>query len=129
MSAQRIESFVTPERYLALEHAASFKSEYISGEMIAMAGASEAHEIIAINLAREISTALRGAPCRPLGNNMKVRVRQANYLYPDLTVTCGERQYADNERPEVLLNPTAVFEISAPNVIFTSRFLRYSTTY
>jgi Uma2 family endonuclease len=111
MSALRLQPFVTPEEYLALERAADFKSEYFSGEMVAMSGASHRHETIAVNLTAEIRNALRGKPCKPKGSNLRVRVRRTNYLYPDLTVICGEPQFADNEYLDTLLNPTAIFEI------------------
>lgn len=115
MSAQRIESFVSPEEYLALERAADFKSEYFAGEIVAMAGASYRHETIAVNITREMSNSLRRKPCQPKGNNLRVRVRNANYLYPDLTVVCGAPRFADGEYVDTILNPTVVVEILSPS--------------
>ena len=40
----------TPETYLAHERTAATKSEYLAGEIFAMAGASEAHNLIVTNL-------------------------------------------------------------------------------
>jgi Uma2 family endonuclease len=40
----------TPEEYLARERSASFKSEYISGEIFAMAGGSPEHNMIAMDV-------------------------------------------------------------------------------
>jgi Uma2 family endonuclease len=111
MAAEKIQSHITPDEYLVLERGADLRSEYISGEMIAMSGASERHEILVANLTGQIYAALRGKPCGPRGSNLRVRVRSANYLYPDLTVVCGESQFADGEYLDTLLNPTAVFEI------------------
>ncbi|KXK57227.1 MAG: hypothetical protein UZ07_CHB004000812 [Chlorobi bacterium OLB7] len=42
--------YLTEEEYLAIERAAQWKSEYYQGEMFAMAGGSEAHSLIAMNL-------------------------------------------------------------------------------
>ena len=36
------------------------------------------------------------------------------YTYPDVTVVCGERQFADGRR-DVLLNPTLVVEVLSPS--------------
>ena len=125
MSAQPVQPFVTPEEYLAREREADFKSEYISGEMVAMSGASNRHETIVVNLTRELSNALRGAPCKPKGGNLRVRVRSANYLYPDLTVVCGEPRFADREHLDTLLNPTAIFEILSESTEFKDRGIKW----
>ncbi|BDI28502.1 hypothetical protein CCAX7_005530 [Capsulimonas corticalis] len=90
---------------------ADFKSEYIAGEVLAMSGASGRHETIVVNLTRDLSNALRRKPCKPKGGNLRVRVRSANFLYPDLTVVCGEPNYADGEYLDTLLNPSVIFEI------------------
>jgi Uma2 family endonuclease len=45
----------TAEEYLALERAAQYKSEFYAGEIFAMAGASEQHNLIVANLVRELS--------------------------------------------------------------------------
>ena len=44
----------TPEQYLEIDRAAEFKSEYLAGEIVAMAGASENHNIITVNLTAEL---------------------------------------------------------------------------
>ena len=40
MSSLAAENYITPEEYLALEREATFKSEYLYGEIFAMSGAS-----------------------------------------------------------------------------------------
>jgi Uma2 family endonuclease len=57
----------TPEEYLALERKADRKSEYVHGQVIAMAGASRIHNLIAGNFYREASQQLRGRPCEAHG--------------------------------------------------------------
>ncbi len=64
----------TPEQYLALERQANYKSEYINGRIIAMAGASRWHNLIASNLCREVSQQLRGRPCEAYISDMRVRL-------------------------------------------------------
>jgi len=53
MSAQAPPAYITPEEYLALEREAEYKSEYFDGEIFAMAGASEAHNLISGNFFAE----------------------------------------------------------------------------
>ena len=105
----------TPEEYLALDREAEFKSEYHAGEIFAMAGASENHDMIAVNVLTELRAQLRGGPCRPFSADMRVQIPEADrYTYPDVTVVCGERQFADGRR-DVLLNPTLVVEVLSPS--------------
>jgi Uma2 family endonuclease len=54
----------TPEEYLALERQAEYKSEYIGGEIFAMAGASRAHNRSTFNVAGALFNQLRGTPAR-----------------------------------------------------------------
>ena len=44
---------------------------------------------------------------------MKVRATEELYVYPDITVVCGERQFDDDEK-DVLLNPTLIVEVLSP---------------
>ena len=125
MSAQRIESFATPEEYLALERAADFKSEYYAGEIVAMSGASFRHERIVVNLAATVHRILRGKPCQPNGGNLRVRVRRTNFVYPDLTVVCGEPRFADSEHLDTILNPTVIFEILSPSTEANDRGIKW----
>jgi Uma2 family endonuclease len=104
----------TPEEYLAIDRQAPFKSEYHAGEIFAMAGASEEHNIITINLTVALASQLRGGPCRPFAADMRVRVGPADlYAYPDVVVVCGERRFADEQR-DVLLNPSVIVEVLSP---------------
>jgi Uma2 family endonuclease len=105
----------TPEEYLAIDRQAPFKSEYRAGEIFAMAGASEEHNIITVNVTVTLGSQLRGGPCRPFAADMRVRVGPADlYAYPDVVVVCGERRFADEQR-DVLLNPTVIIEVLSPS--------------
>ena len=45
----------TPVEYLALERAAQTRSEYLDGEIFAMAGASRRHNLICLNVSSRLS--------------------------------------------------------------------------
>ena len=103
--------YLSPEEYLAIERRAEYKSEYVDGVMYAMAGGSERHNLIAGNLITELNIQLRAAPCRVYPSDLKVRVPNSKrFFYPDVSVVCGETQFADDER-DVVLNPILVVEV------------------
>jgi len=107
--------YFTPEEYLALEREAEYKSEYFAGEIFAMAGATRRHNLIGVNLGRELSLRLRDEPCETYVGDMRVQVEATGlYTYPDVVVVCGEPQFADAAE-DTLLNPTLIVEILSPS--------------
>lgn len=108
-------TLLTPEQYLELERNAEFKSEYFQGEMFAMAGAKEVHNLIIWNLARDLGQQLRQRPCRAYLADMRVRVNATDlYTYPDVVVVCGGPQFLDDQR-DTLLNPNLIVEVLSPS--------------
>jgi Uma2 family endonuclease len=104
-------TLLTEEEYLALERGAEFRSEYLAGEMFAMAGASRRHNRIVTNLVFALEGQLRARPCNVYSNDMRVKVQGTGlFTYPDVVVTCGEEQFADGEN-DVLLNPLVLIEV------------------
>jgi Uma2 family endonuclease len=118
----------TPEEYLELERKAEFKSEYLDGQIYAMAGASSAHCVITPNLTSELVPQLRGTPCQVFSSDMKVRTSYKGlYSYPDLSLVCGEPIFHDDKQ-EVITNPKVIFEILSPSTEAFDRgakFFRY----
>ncbi len=108
-------TFLTSEQYLEIERKAEFKSEYYQGEMFAMAGAKEGHNLVVANLISELHQQLRPRPCRVYPSDMRVRISPSGlYTYPDVTVVCGEPQFVDQER-DTLLNPNLIVEVLSPS--------------
>jgi Uma2 family endonuclease len=108
-------TFLTPEQYLEIEREAKYKSEYYQGEMFAMAGAGEAHNVLVTNLVTGLNNQLRSRPCRVYPSDMRVRVSATGlYTYPDVVVICGERRFLD-ERRDTLLNPSLLVEVLSPS--------------
>ena len=111
----------TPEEYLLLERSALEKSEYYDGEIFAMAGALEAHNIVAANALATLLPLLRSRGCQTFGSDMKVGVTpQGPFFYPDVMVACGARKFLNGPR-DTLLNPTIVVEVLSKS---TQRFDR-----
>src|SRR5579862_4545345 len=104
------DSPVSVEEYLAGEPLSEIKHEYLGGTIYAMAGASEAHNIIAANLLAALVYRLRGKPCRAFGADMKVRLNplgETYFYYPDAIIVCDPTDAGRNWRER----PAALFEI------------------
>lgn len=124
--AQRQRRLFTPEEYLTLERAADCKSEYLDGEIYAMAGGGPEHNTITVNLAREVSAKLKGTSCQAFSSDMKVRSKTMSlFAYPDLTVVCGEPRFHD-ERQDVLTNPKVIFEVLSSTTEAYDRGLKFA---
>lgn len=118
---------LTPKEYLAIERAASFKSEFYHGEMFprgepkAMAGARYIHNRVLANLTGLLFGQLQGSPCFVLPSDMRVKVPSSNdYFYPDLIVVCSKPQFEDNVF-DTLLYPQVILEVLSET---TERFDR-----
>jgi Uma2 family endonuclease len=101
----------TPEEYLALERGAEGKSEYYGGEIFAMGGASERHNLITGNILVALHIQFRGRPCKVYSSDMRVKVNSTGlYTYPDVVALCGQSRF-DDEQKDTLLNPTLIIEV------------------
>lgn len=108
-------TILTPEEYLERERRAEYKSEFYSGEIFAMSGASRKHNRIAVRLTMLIAQHLSGKKCEPFNSDMRVLVQPSGlYTYPDLSVACEEPRFAD-ENADTLTNPTLLVEILSPS--------------
>lgn len=102
---------VTAEEYLVFERTAKDKHEFIGGKIVAMAGATDRHNVIASNVFLEIGIQLKKTSCRVFASDMRVNAKRGNYFYPDIVVTCGERKFEDVKKKDVLLNPKVILEV------------------
>ena len=110
MYAKR-QQWISPEEYLEMERQAEIKSEYIAGEIFAMAGASRSHNLIVRNISRGLDPQREGQACEVYTNDMRVEVDPTGlYTYPDAVVVCGQPQFKDANE-DILLNPTVIMEV------------------
>lgn len=101
----------TPEEYLTLERDAPTKSEYLCGDIYAMAGGTPEHNILSANVIGELHARLRGRPCRVYTSDQRVRTTpEGLFAYPDVTVGCGKPIYHD-DKGDVLTNPIVLVEV------------------
>src|SRR5213594_1853290 len=102
---------LTPQEYLALERAAEIKSEFVDGEMFAMAGGTRQHSRIKVKLIGALERRLSGSSCQVFDSDMRVKVEATGlYTYPDVHVACENLQFED-EREDTLLNPKIIVEV------------------
>ena len=112
MATTAAPTHLTPETYLELERKAITKNEYVNGEIIAMAGASFAHNFITLDTTIYLSRQLTDGDCEVTSTgDLRVKVSQTvSYFYPDIVVVCGEPQAEDNTF-DTLVNPTLIVEV------------------
>ena len=116
MSALPIEQIWTADEYLAWESEQSTKFELIDNYIVAMSGASRAHNIITVNITASLYFQLRKKPCEVYQADMRVQAeRESSYTYPDVVVVCGEPKFCHDTNPETLQNPTLIFEALSPS--------------
>ena len=101
----------SPQEYLALERKATDKSEYFNGEIFAVSGAGEEHNLIVMNIAASLHNQFRGRPCKVYANDMRIKVSPTGlYTYPDVVAVCEDAQLEDAHL-DTLLNPTVLIEV------------------
>lgn len=110
MAMNPVKRFWTVEEYLAYELETGTRYEFINGEIYAMAGGSDNHSTISLNVGAELRAQLRNSPCRPFNSDMKLKITDIVYVYPDVSVVCGEAKFTDSKR-SMLLNPRLIVEV------------------
>jgi Uma2 family endonuclease len=111
MSQAHVHSPVDEADYLRLEETAICKHELVGGEIYAMAGASERHNRIALNIAFHLRSATRGKSCRAFMADMKLRLAGGTtYYYPDAMLVCD----AADDHPIYKQSPCFVAEVLSP---------------
>ena len=106
---------LTEAEYLAFERAAEIRHEFHGGDIFAMSGATESHNLVAGNLFGELYLLLRGERCRPYTHDMRVKAAESKtYMYPDIVVACPPVEFLDDKR-DTLLNPQVVIEVLSPS--------------
>lgn len=123
-------------QYLEFERHAEIRHEYLDGHIYAMAGESDEHGDISVNLTITLGAQLKGTNCRARTKNTKVRSGpfpflkrslKGLYSYPDLLVICGDPQHLDEHR-DVIINPKVIIEVlsdSTEDFDRKEKFARY----
>lgn len=102
--------YITVNAYFALEAASEIRYEYDDGQVVAMAGASRSHNRICTNGSASLHGQLRRR-CDVYQSDMRVRVSETRYVYPDVVAVCGERRFVTMGGLDTLTNPTLIVEV------------------
>ncbi|MBW4657393.1 MAG: Uma2 family endonuclease [Drouetiella hepatica Uher 2000/2452] len=109
MIASPQQPYFTPEEYLHLEENSPIKHEYRDGQVYDMAGASDEHVTISLNLAAFLRSHVRGTGYRVYIADMKARIESIDrFYYPDILVTCDRR---DQETSTYKRFPCLIIEV------------------
>lgn len=107
------QDYLSIEDYLAGERDVDTKSEYVDGQVYAMAGASETHNTISASLFLAIGNHIPD-DCYAWQSDMKVvgenKGKHFSY-YPDVMVACGENEGDQYFRT----NPLLIAEVLSPS--------------
>ncbi|MFM2302606.1 MAG: hypothetical protein RLZZ135_9 [Cyanobacteriota bacterium] len=99
----------TPEEYFAWEEQQLEKHEFIGGEVYAMSGGTVNHSQIGVNVVSLLNSHLRGSGCKTLNSDCRVNiVNSTDYTYPDVSVTCDDR---DKNTTKYITYPCLIIEV------------------
>ncbi|MBS9783014.1 MAG: Uma2 family endonuclease [Pasteurella sp.] len=102
--------YISPAEYFAIEEDSKERLELIDGQIYAMTGATGHHNTIVVNVSGILWHFLKGKPCRPFAENMKVKIDN-NFVYPDVVVDCGFNE----DNPLYAGKPTLIIEVLSPS--------------
>lgn len=119
-----LQNHLSIEQYLQWEEQQEEKHEYVNGMIYAMAGAAENHVSITANFTAIILTHLRGNQCKVLSSDMKVNIAVKNiYYYPDILVTCDER---DRQSKKHKSYPCVIIEVLSNSTEAKDRGVKFA---
>lgn len=106
---------LTIEEYLEFERDSEQKHEYYKGEIFAMAGASNRHNLLFSNIYGELAYRLKGKTCRPFGSDLRVHIPENTlFTYPDISIIC--RDIVSEEKSyDTFTEPSVIIEILSPS--------------
>lgn len=111
MSVPRKLQRLSVTEYLEAEKDSAVRHEFIDGQIYAMAGASDRHNRVSINMTNRLDDHLGDGPCEVFMADMKVWVSETVFYYPDVVVACdgpgGDAYYRKQ--------PRLIIEVSSPS--------------
>lgn len=104
-------TYYSPEEYLELETTAEYRSEYLDGQIIPMAGGKPNHNKISLNLSSALNYALKKTAYDVFMSDLRLIIPDRSlYTYPDVMVAETPLVFAEN-RQDTITNPVAIAEI------------------
>ncbi len=124
MAAEPHHVMMSVEEYLDfLRNSPDVRYEFIDGQIYMLTGGTTNHSLIAANMIRELGFLLRGGPCRVYTSDMLVQVSENRYVFPDVVVSCDER---DRGVSDMLHYPRLIVEVLSPSTERRDRGKKFS---
>ncbi len=102
---------LTLKEYLQLEQDNDQKYEYYDGHAYAMAGGTDKHNTITMNVSARIHLALLDKKCQIKNNDTKLWIESNNiYYYPDAMVFCEKPEESEHLK-DAFTNPVVIIEV------------------
>ena len=121
-----VTTLISEEEYLRLEDESEERHEYVDGVLRLMAGTTEEHNEIVLNIATYLLPIARAKQCRVRTENVKLRLpfgSKRRYYYPDVTVLCAPR----GEDKRIIENPCFVVEVLSKSTEQVDRIEKLET--
>ena len=100
--------------YVGVESTSSTKHEFLDGEIYAMAGGSEDHSALAIEVLAVLRGAVGDRPCRVHSSDLRIYVESAGLAtFPDGSVVCGPLRKHSPGPDATALNPSVLLEVTS----------------
>lgn len=96
---------ISVEDYLTGENDGTWRHEFVNGLIYAMAGASERHNVIKLNIAGHLNMIVPDR-CRVFDGDMKLRIQhdeEDRFFYPDVFVSCDANRGEQYFRVDAIL--------------------------
>lgn len=115
--------FISEDEYLTGEEASSVRHEYVNGQVYAMAGSTDKHNLISSNANAILNQRLPDR-CEVFIADMKVRIQTQQdllFYYPDVMVSCAEDDRAAYFREK----PCLIIEVLSRSTERQDRFEKF----
>jgi Uma2 family endonuclease len=100
--------------YVAIEQTSSTKHEFYDGEIYAMAGGTEEHSALAMEVLWQLRNVIGEHPCRVHTSDLRVYVESVGLAtFPDGSVICGPLEQHEPSPISTALNPLVLVEVTS----------------
>ena len=100
---------LTYDEYVKFEHLSEVRHEFVGGQVYAMSGGTEAHDLAAQGIFTRLTGPFPAKGCRAFIFNRNLRVGEDGY-YPDVMVTCSQGAHRHYET-----DAAWIIEVSSPS--------------
>ena len=126
MSLPQPQPTFSADDYLAWETTQDTRSEFVNGQVFAMAGGTLEHNAATLATGSTLRQHLKGSPCRAFVSDVRVQVQASNsFFYPDVVVGCQPSELADT-KALALSRPTLISEVLSPSTAAFDRGAKFA---